>query len=128
MTWYGGELLEKLLSTYSVSPAGWYLGMSPLSWGLAQGFVAIDGHTSTSVRTGEVGREIIIEEVAHERRTVRGLGGGVGTACQNLVRARLDKREFGLEYLGVDVGLHTLADGRGGIVHPCLTIRSEVRC
>ena len=31
------DILEKLLSTYCVSPAGRYLGMSLLSWGLAQG-------------------------------------------------------------------------------------------
>ena len=30
-------LLGKLLNTYCVSPADRYLGMSPLSWGLAQG-------------------------------------------------------------------------------------------
>ena len=34
----------------------------------------------------------------------------------------------GLEYLGVCVRLHTLADGRGRVVHPCSTTRSEVRC
>ena len=33
----GGGFLEKLLSTYCVNPAGKYFGMSPRSWGLAQG-------------------------------------------------------------------------------------------
>ena len=75
-------------------------------------FAALDGHTPTSVRTGQVGREILIEEVAPERRTVRGLGGGAGTDGQDLVRARPVKREFGLEYLSVGVRLHTLADGK----------------
>ena len=31
-------LLGKLLSTHCVSPVGRYLGVPPLSWGLAQGF------------------------------------------------------------------------------------------
>ena len=35
---------------------------------------------------------------------------------------------FGLEYLGVGVRLHTLADGRDRIVYPCPTTHSEVRC
>ena len=30
--------MEKIFSTYCVSPADRYLGMSPLSWGLSQGF------------------------------------------------------------------------------------------
>ena len=96
--------------------------------GVGAGFAALDGHTPTSVRTGHVGRGIQIGEVAPERRTVRGLGGGAGTDCQDLVRARSVKHEFGPEYLAVGVRLYTLADGGGGIVHPCLTTRSEVRC
>ena len=96
--------------------------------GVGAGFAAVDGHTPTSVRTGKVGREIQIEEVAPERRTVRDLGDEAGTDCQDLVRARPVKREFGLEYLGLGVRLHTLADGRGRTVHPCPTTRSEVRC
>ena len=35
--WYGGDFLEKLLSTYCVNPAGKYFGMSPWSWGLVEG-------------------------------------------------------------------------------------------
>ena len=91
-------------------------------------FAALDGHTPTSVRTGQVGKEIQIQEVSPERRTVRGLGGGAGTDGQDLVRARPVKHEFGLEYLGVGVRPHTLADGRGRIVHPCPTTHSEGRC
>ena len=102
--------------------------MSQLSWGLAQGLQPRDGHTPTSVRTGLVGRKIQTEEVAPERRTVGGLGVGSGTDCQDRVRARPVKREFVLEYLGVGVRLHTLADGRGRIVHLCATTRSEVEC
>ena len=62
------------------------------------------------------------------RRTIRGLGSEGGTGCQNLVRARPANREFGLGFLAVGVGLHTLADGRGRTVHPCPTIRCQVRC
>ena len=65
---------------------------------------------------------------APERRAVRGLGYGAGTDGQDLVWARPVKREFGLEYLGVGVRLHTLADGKGRIVNPCPTTHSEVRC
>ena len=96
--------------------------------GVGAGVAALDGHTPTSVRAGQVGREIQLGEVAPKRRTVRGLGGGTGTDCQDLVRARPVKREFGLECLGVGVCLHILADGRGRIVHPCPTTHSEVRC
>ena len=126
MTWYGGDLLKNCSArTASALPVG--IWACPAVVGVAAGFAVLDGHTPTSVRTGHIGREIQIEEVAPERRTVRGLGGGAGT-CQDLVRARPVKREFGLECLGVGARLHILADGRGRIVHSCLTTRSEVRC
>ena len=96
--------------------------------GVGTGFAALDGRSPTSVRPRQVGREIQIKEVAPERRAVRGLGGGAGTDGQELVWARPVKREFGLEYLGVGVRLHTLADGIDRIGHPCPTTHSEVRC
>ena len=34
VTWYRGHFLGKLLRTYCVNPAGWYLGRSLLSYGL----------------------------------------------------------------------------------------------
>ena len=37
MTWYGGDISEKLLSIYCVNLARNYFGMSPWSWGLARG-------------------------------------------------------------------------------------------
>ena len=92
------------------------------------GLAAFNRHTPTTVRTGQVGREIQMEKADPKRRTVRGLGGRAGTRCQDLVPARSVKREFGLEYLGVGVRLHTLADGIGRVVHPCPTTRNEVRC
>ena len=104
------------------------LGHVPAAVGVGTGFAALDGPTPTSVRTGQVGREVRIKEVAPERRAVRGLSGGAGTDGQDRVRARPVKREFGLEYLGVGVRLHTLADGRGRIVYPCPTTHCEVRC
>ena len=100
----------------------------PAVVGVGKGFAALDGHTPRSVRTGQIGREIQKEDVAPERRTVRSLGSGAGTDGQDHVRARPVKREFSLEYLGVGVRIHTLADGRGRTVHPCPTTHSEVRC
>ena len=92
------------------------------------GLAAFNCHTPTSIRTGQVGREIQTKEVAPEWRTVRGVGGVAGTDCQDLVRARPVKREFGLEHLGVRVRLHTLEDGGGGVVHLWPTTHSEVWC
>ena len=72
------DFLEKLLSTYWVSP-GKGLGMSLLSLGLSQGW-----HRSIATRrraSGQVGREIQVEEVIAERGAVRGVGGGAGTNC-----------------------------------------------
>ena len=40
-TWYGGDFFETMLSTYYVSPAGRYLGISLLSCGLAQGLCSV---------------------------------------------------------------------------------------
>ena len=125
----GRGLLGKLLSTYSVSPAGRQLGMSLLSWGLAGG---LQRSIATRRRASEPGRS--------EGRSKKGSlppGGepsGVSAAeqglseCQDLVRARPVKRECGLEHVGVRTRLHTLADGGGRVVHPCPTTRSEVRC
>ena len=47
---------------------------------------------------------------------------------QDFVRARPAKRKFGLEYLGVRVSLHTLADGGNRVVHPYPTTHGESRC
>ena len=96
--------------------------------GVGAGFAALDGHRTTSVRTGQVGREIQVEEVAPERQTVRVLGGRAGTDCQDIVRARPVKLEFGLEHLDVGVRLRPLAVDGGGVVHQCPTTRNEVRC
>ena len=45
--------LEKVLSTYRVSPAGKYLGMLLLSWGLSQG---LKRSIATRRRASEPGR------------------------------------------------------------------------
>ena len=100
----------------------------PAVVGVGAGFAVFDGHTPTSVRTGQVGREIQIEDAAPERPIVRGFGGGESTDGQDLIRTRPVKHKFGLEYVGVDVRLHTLADGGERVVHPCPTTRNEVRC
>ena len=46
-------LLGNMLSTYCVSPAGRYQGMSPLSWGLVQG---LQRSIATRRRASEPGR------------------------------------------------------------------------
>ena len=69
--------------------------------GVGAGFAALDGHTATSVRTGQVGREIQEEEVAPERRTVRGLGGGAGTDSARIF--------YGPAQLSASLALSTLA-------------------
>ena len=73
------------------------------------GLAAFDRHTPASVPTGQVGREVHIEEVLPEWQAVRRLGREAGTNRQDFLRARLVKRKFGLEYLGVRVSLHTLS-------------------
>ena len=45
---------------------------------------------------------------------------------QNFVRTRPIKCKFGLKDLGVRVGLHTLADGGGGVVQPSPTTHDEL--
>ena len=52
--------------------------------GVGPGFAALDGHTATNVRTGRVGREIQIKQVASERRTVRGLAAEQGKTARIL--------------------------------------------
>ena len=77
-----------MLSMYCVCPANRYLGMPPVSSGLAHGLAVFDGQTPTSVRTGQVGEKIQIEEDAHQWRTVWGFGGEAGNEGPDLVRAR----------------------------------------
>ena len=50
-------------------------------------------------------------EVIAEWQPVRGLGRVKGTNCLDFLRARPVKGKLGLEYLGVRVNLHALADG-----------------
>ena len=85
-------------------------------------------HTPASIPTGQVGRDVQIDEDIPEWRAVRGLGRGAGADCQDFEMARPVKREFGLENIGVSVSLDTLADGGSIDVHPCPTTHSEFRC
>ena len=55
--------------------------------GVGAGLAAFARHTPASVRTGQVRREVQIEEVIPEWRAVRGLGRGAGTNCEDIVRA-----------------------------------------
>ena len=111
------ELLGKIIEHILRQPGRQVFGHVPAVVGVGAGFAAFSRHTPTGVRTGQVGREVQIEEVALEWRAVRGLRGGAGTDCQNFVRARPVKRKFGLEHLGVRVRFHTLVDGGGRVVH-----------
>ena len=95
--------------------------------GVGTGLAAFYRHTPASIRTGQVGRAVQIEVIT-EWRAVRGLGRRAGTNRQDFVRALPLKCKFGLEYLGVRVSLHTLADGGSRVVHPCPTTHGEFRC
>ena len=121
-------LLGKTIDHELRQPRRKVLGHVPAVVGVGAGLAAFNCLTPTSVRTGQVGREVQIEEVATEWRAVRGLGGGAGADSHDLVRARPVKREFGLEHLGVRVRLHTLTDDGGRVAHPCPTTHLEVRC
>ena len=79
------ELLGTCVEHVLRQPRQYVFGHVPAVVGVGAEFAVPDGHTLTSVRTGQVGKEIQIE-VSPERRTVRGLGGGAGTDCQDLVR------------------------------------------
>ena len=68
--------------------------MSPLSWGSAQVLQRSMATRRRASKPGMSEREIQIEEVVPKLRTVRGLGGGEGIDCQDLVRARPVEREF----------------------------------
>ena len=81
----------------------------------------------TNVQNELVGGEVQIEEVAPKWRAVRGLGGGAVADSRDLNGACLVMREFGLEYLGVGVRLHT-EGGVGRVGRPCLTTHSDVGC
>ena len=85
--------------------------------GVGTGLAAFNRHKPTSVRTGQDGRKVQIEEVALEWRAVRDLGGRAGTDCQDFVRTRPVKREFQREHLGVRGRFHTLADDGDSVVH-----------
>ena len=78
--------------------------------GVGTGSAAFYRYMPASIRTGQAGREIQIEEVIAERGAVRGVGRGAGTNCEDFVRARPVKCNFDLD-LGVRVSLHALADG-----------------
>ena len=67
-----------------------------------------------------------IEEVVPEWRAVRDLGRRTGTNCQDFVRVSPVKRKFSLEYLGVRVGFHTLANGGSRAVHACPTTHGDL--
>ena len=102
---YGGDFLENLLSTYFVSPAGIYFGMSPCGRG--------GWHRACSVvpkRAGEHPRRACrrvdpIQELSAEWGAVRGVSGVTGANCKDFIGAPPVERELGLEDLGVRVRL-----------------------
>ena len=55
--------MEKLLRTYCVIPAGRYFGHVTAVVCVGAGLAAFDRHTPASIRTGQVGRKVQIEEV-----------------------------------------------------------------
>ena len=80
--------MEKLLRTYCVSihykPGRKVFGhITAVVW-VGAGLAAFDRHTPASIRTGQVGREVQIEEVIPEWRAVRGLGRGAGPTARTV--------------------------------------------
>ena len=49
--------------------------------GVDAGLAAFYRHTLATIRFGQVGKDILIEEVIAEKRAVRGVGRGAGTNC-----------------------------------------------
>ena len=66
-----------------------------------------------------------IEELVAQRGAVRGVSGGAGANCEDLVGARPVNRELGLEDLGVRIRLRALANGGSRVVHPNPAINNE---
>ena len=106
-----GEFLGIIVEHILRQPRRYVLWHVTAVVGVGTGLAAFYRHTPASIRTGQVGRKVQIELVIAERRAVRGVGRGAGTNCEDFVRARPVKRKFGVEYLGVRVSLHALADG-----------------
>ena len=106
-----GEFLGIIVEHILRQPRRYVLWHVTAVVGVGTGLAAFYRHTPASIRTGQVGREIQLEEVVAERRAVRGFGRGAGTNCYEIVKTRPVKRMFGREYLGVRVSLHALADG-----------------
>ena len=65
-----------------------------------------------------------IEELVAQRGAVRGVSGGAGANCEDLVGARPVNRELGLEDLGVRVCVGALTDGGSRIErsHPATNV------
>ena len=119
-----GKIVEDILRQPRPQVCGY---ITDVVW-VGAGLASFDRDTPGSIRIWRFGRKVQIEEVIPEWRTVRGLSRGSGTNGQHFVIARPVKCKFGLEYLGVSVSLHTLADGGSRIVHPSPTTHSEFGC
>ena len=120
--------MEKIVEDILRQPRRQVFGhVTAVVW-VGAGLAAFDRHTPASMRTGQVGMNVRIEDVIPEWRTIRGLSRGAGTNGQDFVRVHPVKRKFGLEYLGVRVNLHTLADGGSRVVHSSPTAHRKFRC
>ena len=76
-------LLGKIVEDILRQPRRQVFGhVTAVVW-VGAGLAAFDRHTPASIRTGQVGRKVQIEEVIPEWRAVRGLGRGAGTNSQD---------------------------------------------
>ena len=72
--------LRKIVERILRQPHRWVFGHVIAVVGVGTGLVAFYHHTSASIQTGQIAREIQMEVIA-ERRPVRGVGTGAETNC-----------------------------------------------
>ena len=75
-----GKVVEDILGQPRRQVSG---HVAAVVW-VGAGLAAFDRHTPASIRIGQVGRKVKIEEVIPEWRAVRGLSRGAGTNGQDL--------------------------------------------
>ena len=66
-----------------------------------------------------------VQELGAQGGAIRGISGGAGANCEDIVGARPARRELGLEDLGVCVRLRALSNGGSRVVYPYPSANGE---